>query len=296
MADTDGRARGAGSADPGPLGVIAGNGDLPAELVRAVRATGRAVVLVAIRGESEAGLADLGARWVDWGQVGKLFGLLRRDGVRDIVLIGGVSRRPDFKSIVSDFETLKRLPRILSAMIGGDDSVLTRVLRLVEEEGFRIMGAQDVAPALLAGIGALGRDRPGERDERDIRLCRAVITALGPYDVGQAAVAMEGRVVAIEAAEGTDAMLVRVAEARAARRISAKGTVGVLVKGPKPGQDLRVDLPTIGRRTVEAVKAAGLAGIAVEAGRVLIADRAATIAAADQAGIFIVGYKVGRAD
>ena len=295
MVDTEGR-RGSGSADPGPLGVIAGNGNLPAELVAAVRATGRAVVLVAIRGESDPALDDLGARWVEWGQVGKLFGVLRRAGVHDIVLIGGVAKRPDFKSVVSDFETLKRLPRILSTMIGGDDSVLTRVLRLVEDEGFRILGAQDVAPGLLAGIGVLGRERPGERDERDIRLCRAVITALGPYDVGQAAVAMDGRVVAIEAAEGTDAMLARVTEARAARRISAKGTVGVLVKGPKPGQDLRVDLPTIGRKTIDAVKAAGLAGIAVEAGRVLIADRAATIAAADQAGLFLIGYKVGRAD
>lgn len=295
MVDTEGR-RGAGSSDPGPLGVIAGNGNLPAELVAAVRATGRPVVLVAIRGESDPALDDLGARWVEWGQVGKLFGVLRREGVHDIVLIGGVAKRPDFKSVVSDFETLKRLPRILSTMIGGDDSVLTRVLRLVEDEGFRILGAQDVAPGLLAGIGVLGRERPGERDERDVRLCRAVITALGPYDVGQAAVAMDGRVVAIEAAEGTDAMLARVTEARAARRISAKGTVGVLVKGPKPGQDLRVDLPTIGRRTIDAVKAAGLAGIAVEAGRVLIADRAATIAAADQAGLFLIGYKVGRAD
>ncbi|MGH2340059.1 LpxI family protein [Segnochrobactraceae bacterium EtOH-i3] len=295
MVDTEGR-RGSGSADPGPLGVIAGNGNLPAELVAAVRATGRPVVLVAIRGESDPALDGLGARWVEWGQVGKLFGVLRREGVHDIVLIGGVAKRPDFKSVVSDFETLKRLPRILSTMIGGDDSVLTRVLRLVEDEGFRILGAQDVAPGLLAGIGVLGRERPGERDERDIRLCRAVITALGPYDVGQAAVAMDGRVVAIEAAEGTDAMLARVTEARAARRISAKGTVGVLVKGPKPGQDLRVDLPTIGRKTIDAVKAAGLAGIAVEAGRVLIADRAATIAAADQAGLFLIGYKVGRAD
>lgn len=293
MADTDGRH---GESAPGPLGVIAGNGGLPAELVASVRATGRPVVLVAIRGESDPALSELGARWVDWGQVGKLFGVLRREGVRDIVLIGGVARRPDFKSIVSDFETLKRLPRILAAMIGGDDSVLTRVLRLVEDEGFHIIGAQDAAPGLLAGVGPLGRARPSERDEQDIRLCRSVITALGPFDVGQAAVAIDGRVVAIEAAEGTDAMLARVAETRAARRVSAKGTVGVLVKGPKPGQDLRVDLPTIGRRTIDAVKAAGLAGVAVEAGRVLIADRAATLAAADAAGLFIVGYKVGRAD
>lgn len=289
------RSAGGGSGDPGPLGIIAGNGRLPAEVAIAVRESGRPIVLIAIRGESDPALADLDARWVDWGQVGRLFKTLREEGVRDIVLIGGVARRPDFKSIVSDFETLKRLPRIAAAMIGGDDSVLTRVLRLVEEEGFRIVAAQDVAPSLLARIGPLGAIRPSARDEHDIRLCRDIITVLGPYDVGQAAVAVDGRVVAVEAAEGTDAMLSRVAEARAAGRISAKGTVGVLVKGPKPGQDLRVDLPTIGLKTIEAAKVAGLAGIALEAGRVLIADRAATLAAADKAGLFILGYKVGRA-
>lgn len=290
MAGTDPRG-----GEPGPLGIIAGNGHVPAEVVRAVRATGRPVVLVAIRGKSEPSLSDLDARWVDWGQIGRLFKMLRGEGVRDIVLIGGVARRPDFKAIVSDFETLKRLPRIAAAMIGGDDSVLTRVLRLVEDEGFRIVAAQDVAPVLLAGIGPLGAVRPVARDEQDIRLCRDIITVLGPYDVGQAAVAIDGRVVAIEAAEGTDAMLARVTEARAAGRISARGSVGVLVKGPKPGQDLRVDLPTIGQRTIEAAKAAGLAGLALEAGRVLIADREATLSAADKAGLFILGYKVGRA-
>ncbi|WP_334175756.1 UDP-2,3-diacylglucosamine diphosphatase LpxI [Pseudoxanthobacter sp.] len=281
-----------------PLAIIAGGGVLPAEVASEVVASGRRVVLIGIHGEAEpAALEPLGRiadsvrlEWLEWGQIGRLLALLAHEGAREVVLAGSISRRPDFRAIVGDFGTLKRLPRIIAAMVGGDDSVLTRVIGLFEREGVTIVGLGDVAPRLLMGEGPQGRCRPDSSAQEAIGAAAAVVTALGTLDVGQAAVALGRRVVAIEGAEGTDAMLERVAALRAIGRIGRGDYTGVLVKGIKSGQDLRVDLPTIGPQTVIRAHEAGLAGIAAETGRVVVVQRAATLAEADRRGLFLSGF------
>jgi DUF1009 family protein len=205
------------------------------------------------------------------------------------VIIGSVSR-PDLANVRFDFGAIKNLPFLLGLGVGGDDQVLSSVVRFLEGKGYRVYGAGEVAPELLAAEGNLGAKAPSPDDRADIETGFRVVSALGRLDVGQAAVVVKGRVLAVEAAEGTDTMLARCAELRKGGR--RRGLAGVLVKAPKPGQEERVDLPTIGPDTVEMAAQAGLAGIAVAAGRVLIADRDTTIAAAGQHGLFLVGQKL----
>ena len=277
----------------GPLGIIAGRGSLPCVLARAASARGLAFHIVGIRGEADEEIERYPHTWVKWGEVGRMFQTLDGNACRDIVIIGGVNR-PDFSKFRLDSGALKTLPFILSLGKGGDDNILSRVVRFFEQKGYRVHGAGDVAPELLAEEGVLGSKTPSAEDKDDIELALRVIKALGRLDVGQAAVVTKGYVIAVEAAEGTDAMLTRCAELREAGRTGRPGRAGVLVKAPKPGQEERIDLPTIGPNTVLQSAAAGLAGIAVAAGHVLIADRDATIAAADREGLFLLGVTLPK--
>lgn len=279
----------AGSADAAPIALIAGNGRIPLQVARALSEAGRDCRVIAIRGEADEATRSLASTELGWGEIGRLYTFLRKSGCRDVLLIGGVSKRPDFTSILGDLGTLRRLPTIIRALAGGDDSLLTKVIGLFEVEGYRVVGIKDVAPGLLAASGVLGKVQPKDTDWRDIQLALAATQKLGELDIGQAAVAVGGRVVALEGAEGTDAMLERCAELRRIGRIRAKNKVGVLVKTAKPDQDLRVDLPTVGPLTIERAGAAGLAGIAIEAGGALISDREETLRLADAAGLFVVG-------
>jgi UDP-2,3-diacylglucosamine hydrolase len=272
----------------GPLGIIAGRGPLPCVVAESAAARGVPLHIVAIRGEARDEIERFPHTWVKWGEIGKLFRALDTNGCGDLVIIGGVDR-PDLSNVKLDFGAIKTLPFILSLGKGGDDHVLSRVVRFFEEKGYRVHGAGDVAPELLAGEGVLGDKSPSTEDRADIGLAFQVVSALGRLDIGQAAVVVKGHVLAVEAAEGTDAMLVRCAELRALGKNPARGAAGVLVKAPKPGQEQRVDLPTIGPETVRRAAEAGLAGIALAAGQVLMAERAATIAAADEHGLFLVG-------
>lgn len=270
----------------GPLGIIAGRGPLPCVVAEAASGRGVPLHIVAIRGEAWDEIERFPHTWVKWGEIGKMFRALDQNGCGDLVIIGGVNR-PDFSNVRFDLGAIKTLPFILSLGKGGDDHVLSRVVRFFEEKGYRVHGAGDVAPELLAGEGVLGDNRPSAEDQADIEIALRVVSALGRLDVGQAAVVVRGHVLAVEAAEGTDAMLARCAELR--ERSARRGQAGVMVKAPKPGQEQRVDLPTIGPETVRKAAAAGLAGIAVAAGQVLMAERAATIAAANEHGLFLVG-------
>jgi DUF1009 family protein len=281
-------ARSAKAAEEGPLAVIAGGGLLPVTLAEAAMAQGRAVHILGIRGEADPKIARFPHTWLKWGEVGKLFSTLEDHGCRDLVIIGAVTR-PDLANVRFDFGAIRNLPFLLSLGVGGDDHVLSSVVRFLEGKGYRVYGAGEVAPELLAGEGPLGAKAPSQEDLADIATGFRVVAALGRLDVGQAAVVVRGRVLAVEAAEGTDAMIARCAELRKGGR--RRGPTGVLVKAPKPGQEERVDLPTIGPDTVERAAEAGLAGIAVTAGRVLIADRAATLGAADAHGLFLFGQK-----
>jgi len=268
------------------LGIIAGGGGVPAVVARAAMATGRPVVVLAITGEADASVEAFRHHWVRWGEIGKLFDLLSRERVGEIVICGAVNR-PDFSAIRVDLGAVLSLPKILSLMVGGDDTVLKNVVRFFEDRGYRVVGAHQVAPELVGGEGHLGRVKPPADLEADIARGIEASLMLGQLDIGQAVVAVSGRVVAVEGIEGTDELLARVADLRTRGRLKAANRTGVLIKAAKPQQDLRVDLPTIGTRTIEMAAAAGLAGVVVEAGRVMIVDRPTTIAAADRAKLFL---------
>ncbi|AQQ06555.1 phosphatidate cytidylyltransferase [Roseibium algicola] len=275
------------------LALIAGNGSLPCQIAEALSSAGREFRIIAIKGEADERTRAQADTELGWGEIGRLYKFLKKTGCRDVLLIGGVSRRPDFTSILGDLGTLKRLPTIIRALAGGDDSLLTKVIRLFEVEGYRVVGIKDVAPQLLASSGVLGKVQPNQGDWRDAELALRATEKLGELDIGQAAIAVGGRVVALEGAEGTDAMLQRCAELKRIGRIRSKGRAGVLVKTAKPNQDLRVDLPTVGPMTIDLAAAAGLAGIAVEASGALIAEKDETLKKADNAGLFVIGIEHG---
>jgi hypothetical protein len=197
--------------------------------------------------------------------------------------------RPDFKTFKLDLGAVRVVPKVIGLMARGDNDLLSGVVSIFGDLGFRVVGAHEVAPELVAGDGPLGRHAPDKAARQDVTKAMQAAKAIGLIDAGQAAVSINDRLVALEAAEGTDAMLERVSALRDARRIKWTGRAGVLAKRPRPQQDLRVDMPTVGLKTVKAAAEIGLAGIAVETGRVMIVDRDNAIDLADKAGIFIVG-------
>ena len=276
--------------DNGPLAVICGGGALPFAVADAVGKRGRRVVLFAIRGWADPQrVAAYPHHWASFGQFGWFCRVAQREGCRDVVLIGSVVR-PAIWKIRPDFKTLRLLPRIVGLLRGGDNRLLKGVAAIFEEHGFRLVGAHEIAPDILMPEGLLGRERPTAGDQADIATALALLEATSPFDVGQAVVVADTRVLAIEAAEGTDRMLARIAELRQGGRI-ADARRGVLVKAAKRGQDRRVDLPSIGPRTVEGAARAGLAGIAVVSGSTIIAEAGLTGAAADRERIFVIGVR-----
>jgi DUF1009 family protein len=275
--------------EPEPVAIICGGGSFPGAVADAVARRGRLPVMLAIKGWADPQVVErYPHHWIALGQAGRLIRLANAEHCREAVFIGTVLR-PPLAKIRLDWRTLRALPRIARFFRGGDDRLLSRVANLFEEGGLRIIGLHEVAPEIFVPAGVLGGYRPSLRDNSDIARALEVIAALGPLDVGQAAVVADNHVLAVEAAEGTDNMLARVAELRRQRRVTTPLGVGVLVKAPKPGQDRRFDLPAIGLRTVENVARAGLAGLAVTAGSTIIAEAADVIATADRAKIFLVG-------
>lgn len=271
------------------VAIICGGGSIPAAVAAAIDRSGRRPVMLAIRGWADPKLVERYTHhWISIGQAGRLFRLAEAERCREAVFIGTLTR-PALTQIRLDWRTIRMMPRIARAFAGGDDRLITSIAKLAEEAGLRIIGVKDVAPEILVPEGALGRYQPSARDQTDIACALNLIATLGSFDVGQAAVVANKYVLAIEAAEGTDNMLARVADLRAAGRVTTPKGVGVLVKAPKPRQDMRFDLPTIGPQTVANTVRANLAGIAVAAGNTMIADPAELIAAADRAGIFVIG-------
>jgi hypothetical protein len=277
-------------AEQGPLAIIAGGGAIPMAVAEAVERRGRRVVMFPVRGWADASIERYPHHWIAPVQAGRFQRLARAEGCRDIVFIG-TALRPPLTALRFDWLTLRLLPRILRAYRGGDDHLLSSIARGLEDLGFHIVGAHEVAPEILMPDGPIGSLRPSPRDQADIARALALLEATGPFDMGQAAIVADNHVLAVEATEGTDAMLARVAELRAQGRIAAPAGTGVLVKAPKPQQDRRFDLPAIGPRTIEEAARAGLGGIAVVAGGSIVAEPAAVAAAADQAKLFVVGIK-----
>jgi UDP-2,3-diacylglucosamine hydrolase len=277
----------------GPLALICGGGTLPLAVADSAAKRGRELVLFPISGHAEpAMVARYRHHWLRIGQFGAFTRLARAAGCRDVVWIGALVR-PRLWSLRPDLLAIRSLPQIIQAYRGGDNHLLTGVSALFEEQGFHLLGAHEVAPEILVPEGALGKVDASEKDREDIAFGFAYLQASGAFDIGQAAVVAGKRILAVEAAEGTDQMLARVAELRANGRIGVGHGAGVLVKAPKPAQDQRFDLPSIGPRTVTGVAKAGLAGIAVVADKTVIADAEGVVREADHAGLFVVGVPGG---
>jgi DUF1009 family protein len=276
------------------LAIIAGGGLLPRYVADAARAHGENPYILALRDESSQDWSGFDHQVISIGNYAGIGAAFRAKAIGRAVLSGWVRRRPEWRDIHAPLKALAAVPSIVRTLLkGGDDAVLKMVIRLIEAEGVRVVGAHEIVPDLLGSEGPLGSVTPDAAAEADIAAAAAAALALGRLDVGQGAVALGGRVVALEGAEGTDAMLERVADLRTAGRISARRK-GVLVKLCKPEQDLRADLPSIGMETLYRARLAGLAGIAVEAGRSLVLERAALVAEADAQGLFVTGIVVDR--
>lgn len=273
----------------GRLAIIAGSGKLPLFLAEASREAGEDPFILRLKNEADDLWQGFDNAVIGVGDMAGLSALFRKHEITRVVMSGAVKRRPAFGEIRVNLKSLLKLPMALKTLLaGGDDAVLRMVISLIEAQGCEVLGAHEILPGLLATVGPLGSVSPDADALKDIERAADAAETLGRLDVGQGAVAVGGRIVALEGVEGTDAMLSRVATLRAEGRIS-KRRKGVLVKLCKPQQDLRADLPTIGVSTVTNAQAAGLAGIAVEAGRALVVEREAVMAAADAAGLFVVG-------
>jgi len=272
-----------------PIGLIAAGGVMPFAVADSLAARGIHPILFALKGACDpVAVARFRHHWISVGQVGRAVKLFRAENCRDLVFIGTLVR-PGLSELRLDWGTLRVIGRVLSAFRGGDDHLLSGIGRILEQDGFRMVGIKDVAPDLLMPEGCLTRASPDENAAADIARGRDVLRALSPFDIGQATVVIDGHVVGVEDIEGTDGLLARVARLRAEGRIRAKAARGVLVKAPKSGQDLRFDLPTIGPQTIQAAAAARLAGIATVSGNTIIVDPQAMIDAADAAGLFVTG-------
>jgi UDP-2,3-diacylglucosamine hydrolase len=283
-----------GAPPDDPLAIVCGAGNMPYSVADAVIARGRRVVLLALTGWADpARVERYRHHWARLGQLGRMSRFARQEGCRDVVFIGALTR-PAITQLRFDLAALMVLPRIIRAFAGGDDHLLTRICRIVEDRGFRLLGAHEVAPEILVPPGQLGRHAPSERDRADIAVGQALLATMGPFDIGQAVVVAGNRVIAVEAAEGTDRMLARITQLRREGVLKLRNKSGVLVKAPKPSQDRRFDLPSVGTRTIDAAVAADLAGIAVEARGAVTADLNEMVRQADAAGLFVVGVPAGE--
>ena len=265
------------------LGIIAGSGALPGSLIAACKRAGRPFFVLALKGYADPKLLpkDIPVKWIRLGAIGTGFAVMKRQNVEEIVMIGAV-RRPSLLELRPDWRGLKFFAKAGIRALG-DDGLLRAVIKEIEADGFKVVGADSVVPSLLATKGVYGKVVPRLSDLEDIRRGFDVAKILGKADVGQAVIVQQGLILAVEAIEGTAALIER------SRDLKRDGGGGVLVKVVKPGQERRADLPTVGPQTVQAIYNAGFKGIAVEAGSVLLVDASQTAQLADELDIFVVG-------
>jgi DUF1009 family protein len=270
------------------IAIVAGSGRLPLDVAESLTAHGFRPFVVMAAGEASPELASYEHEELTIENFAGLAPLLKRRGMTHVVFAGGISRRPKLTALKPSLTLLKFLPRVLAGLANGDDGMLRALAAAIEALGVKVVGAHQIAPDLLASEGPMASVAPQKSDWRDLEAAAEAARAIGALDVGQAAVAIGGRAIALEDVEGTDGLLERVKGLRSHGRLAGKKR-GVLVKCAKPGQELRMDLPSIGPGTVTAAHAAGLAGIGVEAERSLVLDLAGVIAEADRLGLFVVG-------
>ncbi len=271
------------------LGIIAGGGELPLAVARDAMASGRDVFVAALIGSADRTIEQFPHAWVSPGEVGRIFSGFKEHGCQDILLVGQVSR-PRFSDLKVDAKGALALPKVIAAARKGDDALLRALVDLVLSAGFRVVGVAEAAPGLLVPRGPLGRFSPNADHMADIRFAAKMVQQMGTLDIGQAAAVCDGLALAVEAAEGTDAMIARIGSLPENIRGTVAKRRGVLLKAPKPVQDGKTDLPVIGVKTVNNAASVGLAGIAVEAGRTLVINRPGVVDAADKAGLFVFGF------
>ena len=271
------------------LGIIAAGGELPLALAEHCAAEGRAYFVARVAPLADPALSTHPGASHDLGAMGGRIEALKQAGC-DAVVFVGQAPRPNFSMLQFDEAGRAMAPALAAAAMEGDDALLRALLAQHAKAGFVIVGAEEVMAEMAAGGGTLGARAPCAADRADIALGAKVVAAMGALDIGQASVVCAGLVLGVEAQEGTDALLARVRGLPAPVRGTSNARRGVLVKRPKPNQERRIDLPVIGVRTIEGAAAAGLAGIAVEAGGALVVRQAAVIAAADAAGLFVYGF------
>lgn len=265
------------------LGIIAGGGDIPRALINQCKLQKRDFFVVAIEGNADKNLIDdtVPHIWLRIGQAGTGFKKLAEEKVEEVVMIGTI-RRPSLKDLMPDLRTTAFFARIGMKSIG-DDGILRALVNELESENLIVRGIQEVMPEILIREGVLGKVKPSKQALADIKRAVEVATELGRLDVGQAVIVQQGLVLGVEGIEGTGELIRRCGDYR------RKGDGGVLVKIRKPQQDMRIDLPTIGDKTVTAAFQSGLAGIALHAGNGLIANEQETIRLADKYGLFVMG-------
>ncbi len=270
------------------LGIIAGAGELPRTIIQTCQSVDRPYFVIALEEAADAATADLAGldhAWIRLGATGKIIDTLRAHGVQEVVMAGKVTR-PKLATLRPDLKGTKLLARLGSQLISGDNELLSTIVRFLEEEGFNVVGADEVVRDLIAPEGLIGSIYPDHRAQRDIEFGARIARTIGSLDIGQAVIVHNQQVLGVEAVEGTDALITRCADLRA----EEKG--GVLVKAKKPQQDRRADLPTIGIPTINRLAESGFTGVAIEAGSALIVDRLEVARLADQLGLFVVGFSV----
>jgi DUF1009 family protein len=272
------------------VGLIAGGGQLPHTVIAGATEQGIPVFLAALTGFASPDDFDTPGKSFGIAEFGGLIKAFKAEKCSHVCFAGTVTR-PEFKSLKPDMGTLKRMPGALNAAAKGDDALLSYIVKNIEDEGFEVIAPQDLCASALIEAGPLGSIKPNEKHKTDIDKALMIAGVIGEQDIGQGAVVCNGLVLAVEAQEGTDEMLRRVADLQPELRGTRDARAGVLAKRLKPGQESRVDLPTIGVNTVELAAAAGLAGIVLKAGRAFVMDKQAVRDLADQYGLFIIGQK-----
>lgn len=276
-----------------PLGIIAGLGELPVQVAEAALERGQGVYVLRLKGFEEAALERFPGEVSGIAEIGKAFKAFRNAGCQQICF-AGIVKRPDFKALKPDMKGMSLLPKAIAAARKGDDALLTFMISVFEDEGFEIIGADAAAGRLEAPEGLLAGPQPSDTEMDDLRKAAHVAREIGRLDIGQGAIVANGLVLCVEAQEGTDEMLKRCASLPLEIRGSDTERLGVLVKCPKPQQERRIDLPTIGKKTLDGAAAAGLAGIGYEAGGALIVDVDTVKAHAEALGLFLYGLPQDR--
>ncbi len=274
-----------------PIAIISGYGSLPAEVAHGAIAAGRRPFMIGIEGEAEPSIEAFDHQYMNLGQLGALFKLLDKNGIRQVVMAGGVRARPEVFKLKLDWGAISSIPKAMAMLLGGDDTLLSGLIKIFEDRDIEVVGAHQVAPRLLAPSGQISGRKPNKKDMQNIKLAAAACYALGKLDIGQAAIAEANRVIAVEGVEGTDGLIRRIFDLRQNGRMPPIGKNGVLVKLMKSGQDHRADMPAIGPHTILEVKKSGLCGIAVDAGKSLILNKEETLKLADKNKIYIFGFQ-----